>query len=400
MSSPAADPDFVHLRLHSEYSVSDGIVRIDDAVTRAAGDGMPALAITDLSNVFGLVKFYQAARGKGIKPLVGCDLWLTNDKDRNKPSRFLLLCQNRQGYKLLSELLSRAFRTNQHRGRAEIAPAWFDEMGTQDLIALSGAAAGEVSQCLLAGNDKAANASAKRWSKWFPGRFYLELQRTGAAGEEALVQHSVQLAAKLKLPVVATHPIQFMQRDEFRAHEARVCISEGYILADRRRPKAFTEEQYFKSRQEMTALFADIPSALANSVEIAKRCNLTLELGKSKLPLFPTPGGVPLEAFFAEEARRGLEARMAAALSQRRRACARVVALPPPVSKSRSTPSSRWVSGLLPHRGGFHPVGEEQRRAGGPRARLRRRLAGGLQPEHHRPRSAALRPAVRALSQS
>ncbi len=310
MPSPFSPPTFVHLRLHSEYSVSDGIVRIDDAVGKAAADAMPALALTDLSNVFGLVKFYQAAQARGIKPLVGCDLWLSNDKDRGKPYRFLLLCQNRKGYLLLCELLTRAFRVNQHRGRAEVSGSWFDELATDGLIALSGAALGDIGQALTAGNDKSAKACAKRWAKWFPNRFYLELQRTGQTAQDALVQRTLRLATDLKLPVVATHPVQFMQREEFRAHEARVCISEGYTLADQRRPKAFTDEQYFKTQEEMAQLFADLPSALANSVEIAKRCSLIMELGKSKLPLFPTPAGKTLDEFFGAEARRGLEERM------------------------------------------------------------------------------------------
>ncbi|MFN0314790.1 MAG: DNA polymerase III subunit alpha, partial [Burkholderiales bacterium] len=310
MSLPPISPAFIHLRLHSEYSISDGIVRIDDAVEKAVNDGMPALALTDLSNVFGLVKFYQAARAGGIKPLVGCDLWLSNEKPGEKPTRFLLLCQNRPGYLRLCELLSRAFRVNQHRGHAQVLPEWFDELGTEGLIALSGAAMGDVGQWLAAGNAKSAKACAKRWGAWFPNRFYLEIQRTGAAGEETLLQQTLALASELRLPVVATHPVQFLERDDYRAHEARVCISEGYILSDKRRPRTFTEEQYFKSQAEMAALFADVPSALANSVEIAKRCSFTLELGKSQLPRFPTPQGIALDDFFGAEARRGLEERL------------------------------------------------------------------------------------------
>ncbi|MSQ59849.1 MAG: DNA polymerase III subunit alpha [Betaproteobacteria bacterium] len=308
----SASPAFVHLRLHSEYSISDGIVRIDDAVEKAVAGGMPALALTDLSNVFGLVKFYQAARTAGIKPLVGCDLWLSSDKAGEKPTRFLLLCQNRPGYLRLCELLSRAFRVNQHRGHAEVLPAWFDDLGTEGLIALSGAAMGDVGQWLAAGNAKTAKACAKRWGKWFPNRFYLEIQRTGAVGEETQLQQTLALASELRLPVAATHPVQFLERDDYRAHEARVCISAGYILSDQRRPRTFTEEQYFKSQAEMTALFADVPSALANSVEIAKRCSFILELGKSQLPRFPTPQGIALDDFFGAEARRGLEDRMLA----------------------------------------------------------------------------------------
>ncbi len=305
-----SDPQFIHLRLHSEYSISDGIVRLDDAVARALKDGMPALALTDLSNLFGLVKFYLGARKKGVKPILGCDVWVSNEAERDRPSRVLLLVQNREGYRLLSELLTRAYRDNMYRGRAELRAAWFDERGTDGLIALSGAQLGEVGQALLAGNPTAARDAAIRWAARFPARFYLEIQRTGHVDAENCLQATLPLAAELDLPVVATHPVQFPDRDDFKAHEARVCIAEGALLGDRRRPRAFTEEQYFKTQAEMAALFADIPEALQNSVEIAKRCTLSLELGKSKLPQFPTPEGMTLDDFLRQRSAEGLAARM------------------------------------------------------------------------------------------
>ncbi|OGA50252.1 MAG: DNA polymerase III subunit alpha [Betaproteobacteria bacterium RIFCSPLOWO2_12_FULL_62_13] len=313
------DPSFVHLRLHSEYSIVDGIVRLDAAVAAAAADGMPALALTDLVNVFGLVKFYREARARGVKPIVGCDLWITNESDRDKPFRLLLLCQSRAGYLRLCELLTRAYRTNQHRGRAEIGKAWFAETGTDGLIALSGAHHGDVGQALAVGSQPQARKLVGIWQKLFPQRFYVELQRpgsgamtTGAASVpiETYVQRAAQLAGELKLPVVATHPVQFLKPDDFRAHEARVCISEGYILSDQRRPRHFSPDQYFKSQAEMAVLFRDIPAALANSVEIAKRCNLTLELGKSQLPKFPTPKRESLEGYLNRRAAEGLDLRM------------------------------------------------------------------------------------------
>ncbi len=305
-------PAFVHLRVHSEYSIQDGIVRIDDAVKRAAADAMPALALTDLANVFGLVKFYQAARGAGVKPIMGCDAWLTNPSERDKPFRILLLAQNRTGYLRLCEFLSRAYRTNQHRGRAEIAKPWFVELGTEGLIALSGAHLGDVGHALLAGNLPAAESLACEWANLFPGRFYLEVQRYGPTEAESHVRQAVRLAERCTLPVVATHPVQFVEPDEFKAHEARVCIADGYILADQRRPKRFTPEQYFKSQAEMASLFADLPEALANSVEIARRCSLSLTLGKSRLPDYPTPAGESLDAYLKSQAAAGLEQRLAA----------------------------------------------------------------------------------------
>ena len=303
-------PSFVHLRLHSEYSISDGMLRVNEAVTAAQQDGMPALALTDLSNVFGLVKFYQSARGSGLKPVVGCDVFISNDADRDRPHRLLLLCQSREGYLLLCRLLSRAYLENQHRGRAELRREWFHE-GTDGLIALSGAHLGDVGCALLSGNMKQAKQFAQEWAGLFNNRYYLEVQRAGFADEEHYILAAAQLAAKLGLPVVATHPVQFLAADDFKAHEARVCISEGYVLNDKRRARQFTAQQYFKTQAEMAALFADLPEALQNSVEIARRCNLSLTLGKPHLPDFPTPNGASLEDYLREQALLGLRQRMA-----------------------------------------------------------------------------------------
>ncbi|KAF0843691.1 DNA polymerase-3 subunit alpha [Methylovorus glucosotrophus] len=305
-----SQPTFIHLRCHSEYSVVDGTVRIGDYVKAAAADRMPALALTDLSNLFGAVKFYKSARGKGLKPVLGCDLWLENETNRDQPYRLLLLCQTHAGYLKLCELLSRAYLENQHRGRAEIKRQWLVEAGGEGLIMLSGAMAGDVGQAILQGNQQAALALAQQWAALFPNRFYIELQRAGHAQQEFYISRALALAGELDLPVVATHPVQFMQADDFKAHEARVCIAEGYVLADNRRPKHFTPEQFFKTQAEMAALFADVPQALANSVEIAKRCNLTLTLGKNYLPQFPTPNGESLDEYLVVQAKLGLEKRL------------------------------------------------------------------------------------------
>ena len=307
---PMSDPRFVHLRVHSEFSIADGIVRLDDIVKAAAADGQGALALTDLGNAFGLVRFYKEARGKGVKPIAGCDVWITNPDDRDKPSRLLLLVRNRRGYLNLCELLSRAWLTNQYRGRAEVDVSWLEAGLGEGLLAISGAQQGDIGLALAAGNEEAAKRNAQRWAKLFPGGFYIELQRCGQPGGEAYVQQAVAIAAALKLPVVATHPLQYMTPDDFTAHEARVCISEGDILANPRRQKRFTTDQYFRTQAEMAALFADIPSALANTVEIAKRCNLTLELGKPKLPLFPTPDGMSLDDYLVQLSKEGLEKRL------------------------------------------------------------------------------------------
>ncbi len=304
------DPDFIHLRLHSEYSIADGIVRIPEAVAAAKQDAMPALALTDLNNLFGLVKFYQAMRGSGIKPVIGCDVFISNEVEREQPYRLLLLCQSNAGYLHLCDLLTRAYRENQYRGRPEVDRKWFRK-GTDGLIALSGGHLGEVGAALLNGNKVAAQQIAQEYAGLFPARFYLEVQRTGYAREEVCLRDTAQLAEKLGLPVVATHPVQFLTIDDFKAHEARVCIAEGYVLNDKRRARRFTAQQYFKTQAEMVELFADLPEALQNSVEIAKRCNLALNLGKAHLPEFPTPNGESLDNFLRTESELGLQIRMA-----------------------------------------------------------------------------------------
>lgn len=305
-------PAFIHLRLHSEFSILDSTVRIPEVITKAVADQMPALALTDLSNLFGMVKFYQSAYKKGIKPVLGCDVWITNETDRNKPTRLLLLCQNHAGYLRLSRLLSRAYRENQYQGRAEIRTAWLhpDESGTDGLIALSGARFGDIGLSIALGNMHQAESQAQQWAQMFPDRFYIEIQRDGHANDAILVQQSLLLARTFNLPVVATQAVQFLNAEDYRAHEARVCIAEGYILEDKRRPREFTEQQYFKTQAEIADLFADIPSALANTLEIAKRCNLTLELGINRLPEFPTPNNESIDLYLRSQAEAGLLQRM------------------------------------------------------------------------------------------
>jgi len=294
--------------MHSEYSVNDGIVRVEDAVSRAAEDAMPALALTDSANLFGMVKFYRAARGAGVKPILGADCWIENEAEPDKPSRLLLLCASREGYLRLSRLLSRAWLENTHRGRAVISRSWL-ESGSEGLIALSGFLGGELALALLSEQAGQSERIALGWAALFPRRFYVELQRAGQPNGEALFARSVALAARLKLPVVATHPVQFLAPGDFKAHEARVCISHGNLLGDPRRPRLFTPEQYFKSQEEMARLFADAPQALANSIEIARRCNLQIPLGKSSLPDFPVPEGITVDEYLRQQAHAGLKKR-------------------------------------------------------------------------------------------
>ncbi len=309
---------YIHLRLHTEFSVVDGTVRIDEAVKAATQYGQGALAVTDLNNLFGAVKFYKGARSNGLKPILGAEVWLEGlgSADAGKEavlSRVVLLVQNKQGYLNLSELLARAWTQNVVRANGVVKLDWLKDLNA-GLIMLSGAQAGPVGQALVQGDAQRAGDVAMQLASMFTHRFYIELQRAGRVDDEAHVSAAATLAAKFKLPVVATHPIQFLAATDYEAHEARVCIAEGEILGNARRVRKFTREQYFKSPAQMQALFADLPSALANTAEIAKRCSITIELDKPKLPDFPTPevNGQRMspEEYFRYLSHEGLKERM------------------------------------------------------------------------------------------
>ena len=309
---------FVHLRTHTEFSIVDGSLRIDEAVAAAAADGQVAMAITDLGNLFGAVKFYSAGRKKGVKPLIGADVWIEPEgaerRHDKQPSRLLLLVQSTRGYLNLCELLTRAWLKLQPGKQACVQWEWLEELN-EGLIALSGADLGCVGQALLIQDTARAEYLAGRLAGIFSQRFYIELQRAGLPHHEAHVRAAVPLAAALQLPVVATHPVQFLAPEDFEAHEARVCVAEGETLANPRRVKRFSREQYLWSQAQMAEAFADLPSALANSVEIARRCNLSLVLGKPQLPNFPTPlledgSPMPMADYFRLASHEGLEARL------------------------------------------------------------------------------------------
>src|SRR5262245_15810988 len=252
-------PAFVHLRLHTEYSLVDGIVRVPGLMAVAAGAGMPAVALTDHGNVFAMVKFHREAEKRGLKPVIGADLWVTDGDERSEPALLTLLAQHAAGFRNLTRLVSRSYLEGQERGRPLLARDWLDDESTEGLIALSGGREGDVGRALLAGRGEEAGRFLDRWQSLFGDRYYLEVQRTGRAGEEELIAGVLGLVARRPAPVVATNDVRFIESAEFEAHEARVCIHGGHRLDDPGRPRPYSPEQYLKSPAEMAALFRDLP---------------------------------------------------------------------------------------------------------------------------------------------
>ncbi len=307
---------FVHLRLHTEYSLLDGIVRVPELMAAVAEARMPAIALTDQSNLFAMVKFYKEAQAAGVKPLIGVDGWIREAGERTPPSRIVFLCQNLIGYRHLTQLVTRSYLEGQSRGVPMMDRSWLTAPALEGLIVLSGGAEGDVGQALVRGKLDEAARALTRWQGLCGDRFYLEVQRTGRAGEAACSDSVLDLARAQGVPAVATNDVRFLKREEFEAHEARVCIREGALLADTSRPRRYSEEQYLKTPAEMSELFADAPELLANSVEIAKRCSLEIKLGASMLPAYPVPEGSTTEDFLRGEARRGLGSRLGEAQSK------------------------------------------------------------------------------------
>jgi DNA polymerase-3 subunit alpha len=291
---------FVHLRLHSEFSLVDGLIRIKPLVKKVAEMGMPAVALTDFSNFYALIKFYKAAVAAGVKPIYGCDFQVMDDDDDSHVSKLCLLAQSDKGYRNLTELISMAFQKGQRLGQPYIKRAWLADYA-EGLIALSGGREGEVGQALLAGNTELAKQRLEFFMGLFPDRFYLELQRTGREHEEVYIHAAVDLALERECPVVATNEVCFLKAEDFEAHETRVCIHDGRALDDPRRSRSYSEQQYLRTPEEMMELFSDIPEALANTVEIAKRCNVEISLGTYYLPEYPIPDDFEQDPFFQQE---------------------------------------------------------------------------------------------------
>ena len=300
---------FVHLRVHTEYSLVDGLVRVKPLVKAAAAAGMPAVAVTDMSNMCSLVKFYKAAMGGGVKPICGADIWLASREEDGPLSRLTLLAMDGKGYRNLTELISRGWTEGQHNDLVIIQRDWVKE-AAEGLIALSGAREGEIGLALVNGHPEDAEALLREWSEVFPERFYLEVQRTSRAGDEEYLHAAVELATRCAAPLVATNDVRFLKQDDFEAHETRVCIGEGRTLDDPRRPRTYSDQQYLKTPAEMAELFSDLPEALENSVEIARRCNIEVRLGTHFLPNFPVPEGMTIDDYLRQVSFEGLEERL------------------------------------------------------------------------------------------
>jgi len=300
---------FVHLHLHTEYSLADSIVRVPRLMQQLSEHGMTAVALTDVNNLFALVKFYQKAIKNGIKPIIGLEAQIIGLTLKEPNSRVVFLCKNKTGYLNLTKLVTRSYLEGQKGSGPTLEREWLEGIG-EDLIVLSGARDGDVGRAILAGNKKLAKEYLQFWASNFPNNYYIELQRTGREDEGMYNQQALQLATEFSMPVVATNDVRFLHRQEFDAHETRVCINASRILNDPRRPKLYSEEQYLRDNEEMVSLFEDIPEAITNTVEIAKRCNVQLTIGENVLPEFPIPEEMTPEEYMRQQSEQGLQRRL------------------------------------------------------------------------------------------
>lgn len=299
---------FVHLNCHTEYSLEDGLLRIDELVSFAKNMQMPAVALTDISNLFAMVKFYKKALSEGIKPIIGSELFVENESKPQQPSRFIFLCQNLQGYKNLTKIISMSFLQNQIHGRPVVKREWLPQYN-DGLIVIAKHLESDIGRNLIAEQRDLALELIKQWQQIFPDRFYLGISRINKTEEKIYIQQAVNIAEEYQIPLVATNCVCFLRANDFEAHEARVCIHQGQTLDNQNRTREHTKEQYFKTIEEMQSLFSDIPEAIINTVQIANRCNLILELNLVHLPKFPVPIGLTPEQYLIEKANLGLDER-------------------------------------------------------------------------------------------
>lgn len=303
-----AEPRFIHLRVHSDYSMIDGLAKTGPLIKKAAALGMPAIAITDFTNLCGLVKFYGGAHSAGIKPVIGADFNVASELMGDELTQLTVLASSNTGYQNLTLLISRAYQRGYGVDGPIIDRDWLIEL-QEGLILLSGGRRGDVGRSLLRGNNALVSQCLSFYQQHFPDRYYLELIRTGRQDEESYLHAAVELAIAEGIPVVATNEVCFINAEDFDAHEIRVAIHDGYTLDDPKRLRNYSPQQYMRSEEEMCELFSDIPEALENSVEIAKRCNVTVRLGEYFLPQFPT-GDMTTEDYLVVKSREGLEERL------------------------------------------------------------------------------------------
>jgi DNA polymerase III subunit alpha len=383
---------FVHLRLHTEFSLVDSVVRVPELLAATVDAGMPAIALTDQNNLFAMVKFYREALDQGVKPIVGVDLLVAESAERRGSSRLTLLCQNQEGYRNATRLVTRAYLEGQKTGTPLVERGWLTAQSLTGLIALSCAQAGDVGCALLNGRTQDAHAALDFWQALFGDRFYIELQRLGRRDEEAYITAAVELAAARGVALVATNDVRFLGPGDFETHEARVCIQGGHLLTDPARPRLYTPQQFLRTPQQMSELFSDVPEALANTVQIARRCNLVLNLGQARLPDYPVPSGMSTEQFLQSESVAGLAARLAVTHGSEQ----------PPGYRERLDLELKVIC-QMGFAGYFLIVADFIRWArenGVPVGPGRGSGAGSLLPRGHGPGPHCARPAVRALPES
>ncbi len=302
------EKNFVHLNIHTQYSIVDSTIRIPELMKNCVSSEFPAVTITDQNNVFGMVKFYRKALDFGIKPIIGCDLFIANPDDEKNHDRLIILCKNNLGYKNLTRLITKSWLDGQTHFGPRLHKDWLDKKNCEGLIALSGGVRGDIGRSLINGHHDLSARLLESWQALFGDRFYIELNRTNRNQEERYIDEAIHLADNFSVPVVATNDVRFLSKDDYHAHEARVCIQDGTILSDPNRKKSYSEHQYMKTASEISDLFSDIPEALSNTVEIAKRCSLNLDLGKSFLPVFPIPNNNSAENYLETLSHSGLKA--------------------------------------------------------------------------------------------
>lgn len=296
---------FVHLHLHTEYSLVDGLLKVNALSNKVAELGMPAIAVTEQGNTFSAIKFYRAMQQQGVKPIIGAEIKLVNS-DVDETSNIVLLCQHIEGFQNLSRIITKSYTEGQHRGNPLVQFDWLKE-NNEGLIAIDCVEAGSFAETLLLQDDAKIKANIEKWLSTFPNRYYFELLRIDKKGQAEHINSAVDYATEFSVPVVATNNVRFINEDDFEAHEARVCIQQGYTLNDPRRVRQYSPQQYLRSAEEMKTLFSDIPEALENSVKIAQRCNIEFTLGEHFLPHFPIENNETQDECLIKNAKTGLQ---------------------------------------------------------------------------------------------